>query len=151
MESWFKPLAYALILLREGGYPCIFYGDYYGAHYKDTAKDGNEYEIWMDSHQTILDHFLYARKTFSYGEQHDYFDHPSTIGWVRLGDDAHPGGMAVVLTNGEGGSKRMNVGHPNCVYVDVTEQVKESVTTDDEGWADFSTNGGSVSVWLPQS
>lgn len=151
VESWFKPLAYALILLREGGYPCIFYGDYYGAHYKDTGNDGNEHEIWMDSHQEILDHFLYARKTFAYGEQHDYFDHPSTIGWVRLGDDEHPGGMAVVLTNGEGGSKRMNVGHPNCVYTDVTEQVKDSVTTDDEGWADFSTNGGSVSVWLQQS
>ena len=151
VEAWFKPLAYALILLREGGYPCIFYGDYYGAQYKDMGKDGNEYEIWMDSHQVVLDHFLYARKTFAYGEQHDYFDHPSTIGWVRMGDAEHPGGMAVVLTNGEGGSKRMNVGHPNCVYVDVTEQVKESVTTDDEGWAEFSTNAGSVSVWIQQS
>ena len=151
VESWFKPLAYALILLREGGYPCLFYGDYYGAHYKDFGKDGNEYEIWMDSHQVILDHFLYARKTFSYGEQHDYFDDPSTIGWVRLGDDEHPGGMAVVMSNGAGGSRRMNVGQPNIVYVDVTEQVKDSVTTDGEGWADFVTNGGSVSVWLQQS
>jgi alpha-amylase len=24
VEHWFKPLAYALILLREGGYPCVF-------------------------------------------------------------------------------------------------------------------------------
>ena len=28
--DWFKPLAYALILLRKDGFPCVFYGDYYG-------------------------------------------------------------------------------------------------------------------------
>ena len=38
VEAWFKPLAYALILLREAGYPCIFYGDYYGANYQDRGK-----------------------------------------------------------------------------------------------------------------
>ena len=32
VEKWFKPLAYALILLREAGYPCVFYPDLYGAH-----------------------------------------------------------------------------------------------------------------------
>ena len=30
IEPFFKPLAYALILLRDSGYPCIFYGDLYG-------------------------------------------------------------------------------------------------------------------------
>ena len=30
IEDWFKPLAYALILLRKEGLPCVFYGDYYG-------------------------------------------------------------------------------------------------------------------------
>ena len=30
IEPFFKPLAYALILLRFDGYPCIFYGDLYG-------------------------------------------------------------------------------------------------------------------------
>jgi alpha-amylase len=147
VESWFKPLAYALILLREAGYPCIFYGDYYGAHYKDT-KDGEEHEIWMDSHQFLIDKFLDARKNHAYGEQRDYFDHPSTIGWTRFGDEEHPGGMAVVLTNGGDGSKSMDVGYPNCTYVDITEHVKEPVTTNDDGWADFRCNGGSVSVWV---
>ncbi|MDD4778565.1 MAG: hypothetical protein PHV53_09795 [Fermentimonas sp.] len=28
--DWFKPLAYALILHRKNGYPCIFFGDYFG-------------------------------------------------------------------------------------------------------------------------
>jgi alpha-amylase len=149
VEAWFKPLAYALILLREGGYPCIFYGDYYGAHYKDN-KDGEEYEIWMESHQFLIDKFLHARQTYAYGEQQDYFDHPSSIGWTRMGDNEHPGGMAVVMSNGEGGSKWMNIGHPNSTYIDLTEQIEESITTNDDGWADFHCNGGSVSVWVPE-
>ena len=39
VEPWFKPLAYALILLRRDGYPCVFQGDYHPAdiHYRDTA------------------------------------------------------------------------------------------------------------------
>ena len=151
VESWFKPLAYALILLRREGYPCIFYPDYYGAHYKDTGNDGNEYEIWLDKHQWIIDKFLFARQTYSYGNQYDYFDHANTIGWTRLGDEEHPGGMAVVLSNGGEGSKFMEVGQPNRTYIDITENIKESITTNNEGWADFRCNGGSVSVWIPQS
>jgi alpha-amylase len=150
VEGWFKPLAYALILLRRDGYPCIFYADYYGAHYKDTGKDGNEYEIWLDSHQWILDRFLYARRTYAYGEQYDYFDHANTIGWTRLGDEAHPGGMAVVLSNGDAGTKWMEVGQPNRIYIDITEHISEPVTTDENGWANFRCNPGSVSVWIPQ-
>lgn len=37
VEPWFKPLAYALILLRENGVPSVFYPDLYGAHYEDTG------------------------------------------------------------------------------------------------------------------
>ncbi|MEO0457991.1 MAG: alpha-amylase [Cyanobacteria bacterium P01_A01_bin.114] len=150
VEPWFKPLAYALILLRREGYPCIFYADYYGAHYKDYGKDGNEYEIWLDSHQWILDKFLYARRTYAYGEQYDYFDHANTVGWTRLGTEDFPGGMAVVLTNGDNGRKWMEVGQPNRTYVDITEHVSEPVTTNDEGWAEFHCAAGSVSVWVPQ-
>ncbi|QKQ76084.1 alpha-amylase [Nostoc sp. TCL240-02] len=151
VESWFKPLAYALILLRSDGYPCIFYADYYGAHYKDKGPDGNEYEIWLDSHQWIIDKFLHARQTYGYGDQYDYFDHANTIGWTRLGDEEHPGGMAVVLSNGEEGTKWMEVGQPNSTYIDITEHFSEPITTNDEGWADFRCNAGSVSVWVPQS
>ena len=47
VENWFKPIAYALILLRDKGYPCVFILILYGAHYKDKGKDGKEYEIWI--------------------------------------------------------------------------------------------------------
>ena len=148
VESWFKPLAYALILLRQEGYPCIFYGDYYGAHYKDHGKDGNEYDIWLDRHRFLLDKFLFARKTYGYGEQYNYFDHQNTVGWTRLGDAEHPGGMAVVLSNGGDGRKWMEVGQPNRTYIDITEHIHEPIVTNDDGWAEFRCNGGSVSVWV---
>ena len=32
VEPWFKPLAYALILLRENGVPSVFYPDLYGGY-----------------------------------------------------------------------------------------------------------------------
>lgn len=150
VEGWFKPLAYALILLRRDGYPCVFYADYYGAHYKDEGEDGSEYEIWLDSHQWLIDKFLHARRTYAYGEQYDYLDHANTLGWTRLGDEEHPGGMAVVLSNGEAGTKSMEVGQPNQAYIDITEHISEPVVTNDKGWGEFRCNGGSVSVWVPQ-
>lgn len=148
VEPWFKPLAYAIILLREQGYPCIFYADYYGANYRDHGKDGNEYEIWMTAHQWLIDRFLFARKHYAYGAQYDYFDYPNTIGWTRLGSDKHPRAMAVIMSNGDAGYKWMEVGKPNTTFYDITEHIKEPITTNQDGWAEFRCNGGSVSVWL---
>ncbi len=148
VESWFKPLAYGIILLRAEGYPCIFYADYYGAHYKDRGQDGNEYEIWMDSHQWIIDRLLFARKHFAYGSQYDYIDHWDVIGWTRLGSEQHPEGMAVLMSDGPDGYKWMEVGKANAVFYDITEHIKEPVYTNEHGWGEFRCNGGSVSVWL---
>ncbi|MEO1684161.1 MAG: alpha-amylase [Cyanobacteria bacterium J06631_12] len=150
VEAWFKPMAYALILLRQEGYPCVFYADYYGAEYTDEGDDGEQHHIVLESHRTLIDRCLQVRHTYAYGGQRDYFDHPNVIGWTRLGDDRHPGGLAVVLSNGDGGIKRMDVGQPNCLYVDIMEQVKEPMMTDGEGCAEFRCKAGSVSVWVPQ-
>ncbi|KGF72203.1 cytochrome C oxidase subunit II [Neosynechococcus sphagnicola sy1] len=149
VESWFKPLAYGLILLRKDGYPCIFYADYYGADYKDIGNDGEEHEIWIDSLKFLIDKMLFARKTFAYGDQYNYFDHPNTIGWTRLGNDEKPGGMAIVLSNGDAGSKYMEVGQPNRTYIDITEHSDKSIETNEEGWAEFRCEAGSISVWVP--
>lgn len=148
VEPWFKPLAYALILLRQEGYPCLFYADYYGAEYDDCGHDGNRYHIVLPSHRALLDLFLSARRDYAYGLQYDYFDHPATIGWTRLGDAVHPGGMAVLMSNGADGFKWMDVGHAATQYRDVTGQVAEPVVTNQQGWGEFRCKGGSVSVWV---
>lgn len=150
VESWFKPLAYAIILLRAEGYPCIFYADYYGAHYRDRGRDGQEYEISMDSHKAILDCLLKARHHYAHGPQYDYFDHFNTIGWTRLGSQDHPRAMAVILSDGPAGNKWMEVGKPHTTFYDLTGHRPERITTNPEGWAEFYCNGGSVSVWVEE-
>jgi alpha-amylase len=148
VEPWFKPLAYAIILLRQEGYPCVFYPDYYGTEYTDWGNDGNEHDIIMPSHRWIIDKFLEARQKYNYGPQYDYFDHFNTIGWTRLGDDEHPHAMAVIMSDGEEGFKSMEVGKPKTKFIDITKHIKEPVITNESGWGDFRCEAGSVSVWV---
>ena len=140
--DWFKPHAYSLILLRQSGTPCIFYGDYYGIPEKGVGAK-NE----------ILDILLKVRKYFAYGYQTDYFNHPNIIGFTREGDDEHPdSGLAVVMTDKQGGSIQMNVGKrlANTVLYDCTGNLSETVYVDNEGNGIFYCKDGSVSVWVKQ-
>lgn len=150
VEPWFKPLAYALILLRAEGYPCIFYADYYGAEYEDKGRDGNNYNIVMPSHRYLIDIFLKARRDYAYGDQYSYFDHYSTIGWTRIGDEKHPKAMAVIMSDASAGYKWMEVTKPNAKFIDATGHIKEPIYSNEWGWAEFRCNGGSVSVWLQE-
>ena len=81
-----------------------------------------------------------ARKEAAYGEQIDYFDHGNCIGWVRLGDDTHPGsGLAVVMSNSEDGNKHMSLGALNAgtTWQDITGRITDTVTLDENGFATF--------------
>ncbi|GGN93854.1 alpha-amylase [Saccharibacillus kuerlensis] len=144
IEDWFKPIAYALILLRQDGYPCVFYGDYFGI--------GGENPI--EGKKEVIDPLLYARCQKAYGDQDDYFDFPNTIGWVRRGVEEIPGsGCAVVVTNGDPGEKRMFVGTERTgeEWIDLTGNREEKIVIEEDGFATFTVNGGSVSVWaLPE-
>ncbi|MEM6454109.1 MAG: alpha-amylase [Acidobacteriota bacterium] len=143
VQDWFKPLAYAFILLREEGYPNIFYADYYGANYTDKGITIN-----LASHRAIIDKLAQARRDYAYGPQINYLDHWNVIGWTRLGDASHPHAMAVILSDGSGGSKWMNTGKANTAFTDVTGNRGGTVTTNGSGWGNFPVNGGSVSVWV---
>ncbi|MEB3293203.1 MAG: alpha-amylase [Synechococcales bacterium] len=145
VEPWFKPLAYALILLRQEGYPCVFYPDYYGAEY-ENCRGG--YPVILYSHRFLIDKFLQARRSYAYGDQYTYFDHPNCIGWTRVGDREHPKAMAVVMSNGGSGFKWMEVRRANTKFIDITEHIKEPVTTNNSGWGRFTCKAGSVSVWV---
>jgi len=147
VEDWFKPLAYAFILLRQEGYPNVFYADYYGATYSDKGTD-----VEMISHKTILDILLQTRRDYAYGKQHSYLDHSDVIGWTRQGDADHLQGMAVLMTDAAGGTKVMAMGVENAdeCFVDITGNYAEddTVCTDGDGNATFKVKGGSVSVWV---
>lgn len=148
VEKWFKPLAYSLILLRQDGYPCVFYPDLFGASYKDKGKDGNEYEIFFEKIEE-LETLIQLRKEVAYGIQRDYFDHANCVGWVREGDESHEG-CAVLLTNGDSGNKIMNIGkrYTGKTFIDRLGKVDNKVVIDEDGNGEFFVSAGSVSVWI---
>ena len=140
--DWFKPLAYSLILLRKNGFPCVFYGDYYGIPEKN-----------VEPKKDILTKLLKVRKYYAYGEQYDYFNDRNVIGFTRLGDyEHHDSGLAVVMSDGRGGGIQMNVGKKlaNTTFYDCTGNLSETVYVDNDGNGIFYCKDGSISVWIKQ-
>ncbi|MXV37909.1 alpha-amylase [Flavobacteriaceae bacterium Ap0902] len=148
VEKWFQPIAYALILLREEGYPCVFYPHLYGVSYWDEGDNGERYEIFLDKTPHIED-LIKARAHNAYGLQRDYFEDANCLGWTREGDDNNSG-CAVLLSNKDGYTKPMEMGHGYAgkVFIDVTGNRQEEVTVNDDGWGDFHCPAGGVSVWV---
>ena len=138
VEDWFKQLAYAMILLRRDGVPCVFYSDYYGNPAQDRPLVPN------------LGKMIKLRRHYAYGEQVDYLDDDHVIGWVRRGDADHPGsGLAVLLSDRDPGTKRMEIGRAYAGerFHDALGQCPEPVEIDADGFGEFRTDGRSVSVW----
>lgn len=137
VADWFKPIAYAFILLRREGYPCVFHGDYVG-------NDGAQKLV---SHQTVIDAMLAARAQYVYGDQHDYFERPTCVGWLTTGDAEHPGVMAVVASTADDDAIPMNVGRGGVVFRDVTQAFDHELQSAEDGTLEFPARGGRVSVW----
>ena len=148
MDPWFQPSAYVRVLLRDSSYPCLFYPVLFGANYKDKGKDGNEYEIYMPKVENI-ELLLRARCDFAFGVRRDYFDHPNCIGWIREGNDQH-NGCAVVISNGDQGTKVMEIGkrYAGRTFVDLLKKSPEEVTINEDGLGEFFSPAGSLSVWI---
>ena len=139
IPSWFKEIAYSIILLRREGYPCIFYGDYYGIQHDNIEP--------MENLKTLL----LLRRDRAYGEQVDYFDDKNIIGFTRLGDDDHyKSGMAVIISDKYEGSKRMYVGTKFAGerFFDALGNREDEIIIGEDGFGDFIVNGGSVSVYV---
>lgn len=138
IPEWFKPLAYALILLRANSLPCVFYGDYYGIPH-DNIKP-----------VTGIKKMIYARKHFAYGKEHLYFDDPSIVGFTREGDIHADSGIAVLLTDSIGGCKKMYLGtqHNGKIFHNIMNDSTPPVLIDNEGYGVFNVDGGSVSIWV---
>ncbi|CAZ79707.1 unnamed protein product [Tuber melanosporum] len=123
IPDYFKPLAYALILLRAEGYPCVFFGDIYGIKGNDPSPPACS---------GALPSLVLARKLYAYGDQNDFFDDPNCIGWVRRGTHDRKDGCAVLMSNFGDGEKRID----------------GDVKIGDDGWAKFRCYAMSVSVWV---
>ena len=128
----------AVTIVKEG-YPCLFYGDYYGIKGEKSP------------HTRIIDILLDARRKYAYGDQIEYFDHPSTIGFIRTGDEEHNGsGLVFLMSNDEAGSKIMSLGgkHKGEVWHEITGSISEEITLDEEGNGEFSVESRNLAVWV---
>jgi len=150
VEPWFRAHAYAMILLREAGYPCVFYTDLYSSMYTDKGTDGQDHEVTI-GHLPQLEALLQVRKHQAYGLQRDYLDHPNCIGWTREGiEEKENSGLAVLLSNGEEGYKHMEMGinHAGRKMIDALGHAQQEITVAQDGWAEFRCEAGSVSDWV---
>lgn len=139
VERWFKLSAYSIILLRDEGYPCVFYGDFYGIKHNNIEKIEG------------LKEMITIRKDKAYGRQNDYFDNTNCIGWTREGDEDHiKSGVAVLISNKFDSEKRMYIGKDLVgeEFIDVIGNCEEKVIVDEEGYGIFKVKAKSVSVWI---
>lgn len=162
VQEWFKPLAYAFILLRRDGYPVIFFPDYYGSNTwfsHQGQKPGRDY----------LDLLLKLRKQFALGEER-YYAEANIAGWVRMGFvPGAKGAMAAVINTSLNTVRRvrMNTGRFNRRFYhlatikhtgdgflvirnryDAYGDQAEAVWTDGNGWGDFPAEGGTVAIFI---
>lgn len=139
IEDWFKKIAYGIILLRKDGYPCIFYGDYYGI--------GGNYNI--PGKKEIIDNLIEIRKKYAYGDQEDYFVSKNLIGWVRMGNEDNNKKLAVLASSGDMATLKMYVGKEEAgkIYEDKTNGNKNEIIIDNEGFGEFEVGPGTLSAW----
>lgn len=144
LQSWvderFKQSAYALILLRQSGLPCVFYGDLYGLN--PYCMGGVEQPAIPAAEG--IDKLMLARRDYATGGQRDYFVAKNLIGWTR------EGGAAVVISNSGCGCIPMEHGTPGQVFVDMLGNHSDEVVIDGSGVGRFCVGAESVSVWVPK-
>lgn len=140
VEDWFKPHAYALILLREQGYPCLFFGDYFGSDHPELA---------LTSHRAALDHMLHARAEYTFGHCTDYFHSPTSIAWTWIAEENNRA-MAVLMSTADRATLTVQV-PPNLTFRDILGNVTQPATSDANGNLTISCNDRSVSIWCSVS
>lgn len=134
IPAWFKPMAYASILLRNYENPCVFYGDLYGIDHDQIAPTNHLHEmIW------IREHYL--------SDQIQDFvdDDPQKVTWVARGE--HP--VAVILSIGE--DKQREIVLPELANAQLHDIFSgRQIQFDSDGRGVLQTDPGSGAVYLKE-
>lgn len=139
IDGWFKPMAYAMILLRKDGYPCIFAGDYYGIEGDEENR----------GHFDFINHLISMRQEFVFGEQQNFFQDEHCIGWALFGNEEHPGKMIVAINNSGDSSLHVDMGEAlaGTVFRNRLNEEAPEISLDDSGQADFPVPAGYLAVY----
>jgi len=127
--DWFISQAYALVLLRDEGYPLVS-------------------DVDLSAHGELIKRLTLARAHCTYGWRHDRFDHPNTVGWSFSGDPRYDNSLAVVITNGFLATQWLPTGRPGVRYRDLLDGHHHTITTNADGWAEFTCPDRGTSVWV---
>ncbi len=135
IDPWFKKIAYGIILLRKEGYPCIFYGDYYGNKSRE-----------MISFKPTIDLLLSARKRFFEASQEDDFVDEKLLVWKRLKEDD---ALIVLLNIDSDRDYQVNLGESfaNLEFIDLTNSVDEVIKSDENGNICIKSKGRDLVAW----
>ncbi len=129
-----KMLAYAYILSRDKGYPCIFYRDYF------------EYGLGA-----YIKKLIDIRKANAYGAGFEYtnINDADVYVYARTGDATHNGMLLMLNDGGNASTKGITTPFKNKTLTDKTGNRAGTVTTDANGFGNFSVNARSYSTWVP--
>jgi alpha-amylase len=136
----FKNQAYAYMLMRENGVPTVY------------ARDYTEFNM-----SSTLDKMVKARRYFAYGAGHEVSNNSHDVySYVREGlADVAGDGLVMMISDGTSGNtatKNINSRQPNTTFYDFTGNVSGTVTTDANGYGDFSVNkseSNGWAIWVP--
>ncbi|NML64530.1 alpha-amylase [Hymenobacter sp. RP-2-7] len=130
-----KLLAYAYILTREKGYPCVFYKDYYTYGLGPQIKTLN-----------------LLRQAHAYGAGYEYTnqDDADVYAYSRAGDASHTGLLTMLNDGGSNATKTLTTPFKNATLTDLTGNTSGTVTTDANGTGTFAVNSRSYAVWVPK-
>jgi alpha-amylase len=145
VADWFKPLAYALVLLRRDGFPCVFVADYDGASYTEQRWGEEPVDVEMTRFRGFLDVCLGLRRDLGAADQVDHFDHPNVIGWVRASDALV---VVVLMSNGDPGASQISTPLASSTFTEATGCDPAPIRTDAEGTAVFRCPASGVAVWV---
>jgi alpha-amylase len=141
-----------ILLKRNSGLPCVFYGDLYGSFidewrqkYKPPGYGGN-----------VIPKLVLTRRLYAYGDELTYMDEPNCIGFTRCGDSSRSAGagLAVVINNSwKARTKMMDVGknHAGEDWTDILCWCLGEVSVDSNGYGNFYVGPRSVSVWVSRN
>lgn len=158
IEPWFIPHAYALILLRSEGQPCVFWGDMYGT-------DGPQPRLPACGGRLVR--LIKARQLFAYGKQYDDFSASQTSsspftqdkecifwqrGWQSM-THGHIGLVVLASISWSWKKRRVNVGSQCAgqIWTDLMGWAWSGVLIDKHGFGDFPVGARSISVWTWQN
>ncbi|MGM0368945.1 MAG: alpha-amylase domain-containing protein [Bacillota bacterium] len=137
-----KMQAYTYILTRAEGKPMVYWKDYY-----------------QNDYQKELDKLLEIRKHYAYGPEREVDNNGDGVySYVRDGlEDKPRTGLVAMISLGnsrEVATKRIKTNKPNTTFYDYTRNIKEAVTTDEDGYGEFKVQQSQKagwSTWIPSN